>query len=401
MKGKTGRMAVGVAQKVGQVLDPTAGWVGTGCDNKVWYYSSTGGVRAGSKVLHETGVRFSEGDTILVGLDMDRGDLHFVRAGATALPVVQVKKEEELFLVVLMFFRGASCELREVPLNSPAPLSHLVNAAAVQIFSEFYPGGGAPPSVPRLSLQSVSEPVRKKECFSSLTRGPSATPFDDAKSQDPPGPLSARALQGIQPLVSMGATPLGAGGQTTPRGRPSPRVSSVMRPQTPRTALSDNSSEVTPRGNTPRNAQPSPRTHMGGLPSPPSQPSPFVSPRYVSPRTPRGMLLTSPRRCNLTLLLFPEVPLHLFPVSRFLSNRKCDLSPSPNFVTFPSFFRTVVQEAVQATMSLKEHRDLDVALRRIAQLEEQMHAAAKENQGLQEELARARALATLSETHSE
>jgi hypothetical protein len=225
---------------------------------------------------------------------MDKGEVHFVRAGATALPVVEVNNDEtELYLAVAMFLEGAACEMREIPLCSPAPLSHLVSAAAVQCFSSLYPAGG-PPSVPRLSLKSVSSDQHgRKE--SLITRGPSSSSLED-KSQDPCGPLSARGM-GMHPPFSIAEShtsrPSGAGGGAT---RPSPRV--MIRQSTPRTMQSP---EHTPRGNTPRNAQPSPRAPPGGrepagLLSPPAQPSPFVSPRYVSPRTPRGMLLASPRR---------------------------------------------------------------------------------------------------------
>jgi hypothetical protein len=233
---------------------------------------------------------------VLVGLDMDKGEVHFVRAGATALPVVEVKQENELYLAVAMFLEGAACEMREIPLYSPAPLSHLVSAAAVQSFANLYPAGG-PPSVPRLSLKSVGSeqhPLSKKE--SLLTRGPSSSSLED-KSQDPGGPLSARAMGMHAPFSlteSHTTRPSGAGGGATTR--PSPRV--MIRSTTPRTMQSP---EHTPRGSTPRNAQPSPRAPPGGrepagLLSPPAQPSPFVSPRYVSPRTPRGMLMASPRR---------------------------------------------------------------------------------------------------------
>jgi hypothetical protein len=55
-------------------------------------------------------VRFSEGDIVLVGLDMDKGEVHFVRAGATALPVVEVNNQEsELYLAVALFLEGAAC----------------------------------------------------------------------------------------------------------------------------------------------------------------------------------------------------------------------------------------------------------------------------------------------------
>ena len=55
VRGRTGRMSIGVAKCVDDVLRPTgAGWVSPSCEGNVWYYSSTGSLRDGPKLIQET-----------------------------------------------------------------------------------------------------------------------------------------------------------------------------------------------------------------------------------------------------------------------------------------------------------------------------------------------------------
>jgi len=149
LSGKTGRMSVGVARSTDAVLVPEGGWIADACEGQVWHYSSTGGIRDGPNVLYETGVRYSEGDTVIVALDMEKGHLHFARAGASPMPIVEVPKGAELCIAVAMYMQGCGCNLREVPLLSPAPLAQLVYAAAGSVVNS------PSVSVPRLSLKSV------------------------------------------------------------------------------------------------------------------------------------------------------------------------------------------------------------------------------------------------------
>ena len=111
--GRTGRMAVGVAvdcEEVregariisvpagaacvfialtlhvrAQVMAAPGGWTGGGCEGKVWYYTSTGWLRAGPAPIAETGMRFDKGDTILLDVRMDDGEVWLARgSGATS-----------------------------------------------------------------------------------------------------------------------------------------------------------------------------------------------------------------------------------------------------------------------------------------------------------------------------
>lgn len=55
VRGRTGRMAIGVAKCVEEVLRPTgAGWISPACEGNVWYYSSTGSLRDGPRLIQET-----------------------------------------------------------------------------------------------------------------------------------------------------------------------------------------------------------------------------------------------------------------------------------------------------------------------------------------------------------
>ena len=57
VRGRTGRMAIGVGYDSDANLRPHSGWLDPECEGNVCYYLSTGGLRAGPHVLHETGVK--------------------------------------------------------------------------------------------------------------------------------------------------------------------------------------------------------------------------------------------------------------------------------------------------------------------------------------------------------
>jgi hypothetical protein len=317
LSGKTGRMSVGVARSTDAVLMPEGGWIADACEGQVWHYSSTGGIRDGPSVLYETGVRYSEGDTVIVALDMEKGQLHFARAGASPMPIVEVPKGAELCIAVAMYMQGCGCNLREVPLLSPAPLAQLVYAAAGSVVNS------PSVSVPRLSLKSVGGDHMVRQAAEDASRAGGGSNGSGSAEREIPnhGPLSARASQQAPSGIGMRGGPSprtgvplvsprvgGMGRQPTPRNRAdSTGTSSVGDTHTPR--IYEASPDITPRGYsstgyTPRGyVHPSPRAASGagmssGLPSPSGahSNSPFVSPRYMSPRTPRGLLLTSPRR---------------------------------------------------------------------------------------------------------
>lgn len=68
-----------------QVMAAPGGWTGGGCEGKVWYYTSTGWLRAGAAPIAETGMRFDKGDTIVLEVRMDDGEVWLARgSGATS-----------------------------------------------------------------------------------------------------------------------------------------------------------------------------------------------------------------------------------------------------------------------------------------------------------------------------
>lgn len=370
LSGKTGRMSVGVARHTDPVLSTDGGWLSDSCEGQVWHYTSTGGIRAGPVVLHETGVKFTEGDIVIVGLDMEKGQLHFARAGASPLPVVEVPRGVELHIAVSMYLHGCGCHLREVPLLSPAPLGQLMYVACGSIMQ--------PPSVPRLSLKSVGGEhslarINPKDGGDVGGEVPHHGPLSARASQQAPGGIM-RAGPSPRTGVSLLSPRVGGMGQkATPLHRADSQASSVAG-DTPR--IYEASPNITPRGYssngyTPRGVVlPSPRAASGaamssGQPSPSGahSASPFVSPRYMSPRTPRGLLLTSPRR------------------------------------TIQDTGGRLPGEPLAITMTLRDHQQLDAAQKRVEQLEEQLKALTSDNIALQGVVGSSRKnLTTLSES---
>ena len=82
--GRTGRMAVGVALDTEEVLAAQGGWTSPECAGKVWYYTSTGAVRAGPISIADTGLKFGEGDVIMLDVDAGSGQLHIARGTCRA-----------------------------------------------------------------------------------------------------------------------------------------------------------------------------------------------------------------------------------------------------------------------------------------------------------------------------
>jgi len=62
-----------------QVLKASGGWAACECENKVWYYTSTGALRAGPRSIADSGHKFGEGDVILLDLDIREGELRIAR----------------------------------------------------------------------------------------------------------------------------------------------------------------------------------------------------------------------------------------------------------------------------------------------------------------------------------
>ena len=66
-----------------QVLEAPGGWTSSGCTDKVWYYTSTGALRAGPDSIADSGMKFGEGDVILLDLDVRARELRIARGMCT------------------------------------------------------------------------------------------------------------------------------------------------------------------------------------------------------------------------------------------------------------------------------------------------------------------------------
>ena len=209
-----------------QVLEAPGGWTSSGCTDKVWYYTSTGALRAGPDSIADSGMKFGEGDVILLDLDVRARELRIARGMCTvelgrvgfssrpqplaarrptadasaaprqvfecipAIPLAAAVADDVfasiVCVAVTMFFDGACCEL--VPLEPPSGCAlpdHTAEALegrdnwANRIWPLFPPftlasanhgdvvHAGGPPSVPRLSLTGV----RDVSGFSGLSKG--------------------------------------------------------------------------------------------------------------------------------------------------------------------------------------------------------------------------------------
>jgi hypothetical protein len=179
------------------------------CEGKVWYYTSTGWLRTGPAPIAETGMRFDCGDTVILDVRMDEGELWLARGSgaiaagdAPSMPPSPTFRRPELrgnggagalerlpalsgvrgtvHIAALMFFDSACCEL--CALQQPSPLDCAPSASGSPSSSDASPtrvGSGAappcvlqpsfalphsaagpslgPPTVPRLSLGVVGQ----------------------------------------------------------------------------------------------------------------------------------------------------------------------------------------------------------------------------------------------------
>jgi hypothetical protein len=281
-------------------------------------------------------VKFGDGDVIMLDLDMNAGELRVERGGAEQLPTIS-GLTGSLHVCIAMFFNGASCELRELSLSGghyKSPHMPFCSTPGLPTAAPAVSGVPRTSSVPRLALKDVGEtPAASRE----TRAGDSAM---DSMAGNGAFVLSGHAL------LSDAMTPAMVSGNA----RPSPRLASAAVPAsagphrllTPRTlALSEgagmNVERPSPQG-TPRTIS-SPRGSLASL----CPAGIYPSPRYVSPRTPRSIQQPSPRK----------------------------------------------PEAVPATLTISQHKELDCAIRRVETLEEHLSVTLAENKRLQEALSRA------------
>ena len=271
----------------------------------------------------------------MLDLDMDLGELRVERGGAEQLPAIS-GLSGTVHVCIAMFFNGASCELRELSLSGGHYKSPYVPCTSTPGLPMAGSSGSGVPrtsSVPRLALKDVGEIAP-----SSREPKPPEISTRDVESVSANGALGPGHDSIAAPLISGNA-------------RPSPRLGGASLPATatvgphrlltPRTlALSEGTGMTverpSPQG-TPRTIS-SPRGSLVSL----CPAGIYPSPRYVSPRTPRSIQQPSPRK----------------------------------------------PEAVAATLTISQHKELDSAIRRVETLEEHLSVTLAENRRLQEALSR-------------
>ena len=69
-----------------QVVKAPGGWTARDCEHKVWYYSSTGALRAGPHSIVDSGLKFGDGDVILLDWSVREGALRIARGVASSEP---------------------------------------------------------------------------------------------------------------------------------------------------------------------------------------------------------------------------------------------------------------------------------------------------------------------------
>ena len=397
--GRTGRMSVGIGLQCDEVLSSAGGWATASCEGKVWYYTTTGGVRAGPKTLCDTAIRYGEGDIILMDLDLDQGELRFARGkrsdttNGTILSASLRTPEKELqysidqlppvkldssdnqgssfHVAISMFFEGACCELLKIgnpeAMNLDASKGSWAEYAwtNLPLFKLATSAVDAPvegPPVPRLSLNVVRD---GSGAASGLSKGALSGASKDGAfsggrdqrdlnegrlpSPDPHGPLSSRSISFITSpgrhassgSISPGRpSHLSNFGLTSARPSPRPSGSSTLGggslARTPRGYVSGPSPQITPRAQASPRLQPSPR----GLLSPRAQGASNPSPRLFSPRTPRGGMQPSPRK----------------------------------------------PEALAATLTLQQHREMETMSKRLEVYETMLNRYLAENNRLRQQL---------------
>eukprot|EP00960_Hanusia_phi_P034305 750985-Hanusia_phi.AAC.4 len=398
--GRTGRMSVGVGLQCDEILSTTGGWATNSCEGKVWYYTSTGGLRVGPKTLCDTAVRYGEGDIILMDLDLDRRELRFARGkraetnnssnlsassrssgkefqySIEQLPPVKIdccetQGDTSFHIGVSMFFEGACCELLKIKNPDAMNMDALKDTWAeyawtnLPLFKLAASTVDAPvegPPVPRLSLNVVRDGSGTASGLSkgagsgmskdgALSGGREQRDLNEGRlpSPDPHGPLSSRSISFITSPgrhTSSGSTSPGRPshlsnfGLTSARPSPRPSGSSTLGggslARTPRGYVSGPSPQITPRAQASPRLQPSPR----GLLSPRAQGASNPSPRLFSPRTPRGAMQPSPRK----------------------------------------------PEALAATLTLQQHREMETMSKRLEVYETMLNRYLAENNRLRQQL---------------
>ena len=273
---------------------------------------------------------------------MDNGELRMERGGAEQLPVI-TGLSGAVHVCVTMFFNGASCELRELSLSGGHYKVPDLATPGIPLAGSV-PGPGRMSSVPRLALKDVGEGGP-----GSSRSSKEAAAFDAAPSAAATVPNGA-----AQPLVPATASDTATAAMVSGNARPSPRLAGIPvlsgppggphRLLTPRTlALSEGT----------------------GMPSCPERPSPQGTPRTIS--SPRGALVSL-------------CPAGMYPSPRYVSPR------TPRSIQQPSPRKP---EAVPATLTISQHKELDSAIRRVETLEEHLSVTLAENRRLQDALSRA------------
>lgn len=404
----------------------------------MWYYSSTGALRAGPKCIIDSGLKFGDGDVILLDWNVCEGELRIARGVATSeparvgfssrsqpLPAMRplgvhgathsrqlhtfeylpaltlcdetrsLKPEEasggvealvngqtvdlsKVRVAVTMFFDGACCELRALEPTKGFPLhDHRVE-----------PENWAP----RLLAAMPDFTMSSQSTGDAPAGGPPSVP---RLSLTGVGDVSA--LSGL----SRGGPGSGREGLTGPvsGGREGSGSDRRMPSPDPAGPLSSRSGgEKSMAGNSPGRSiavggdgrgalglgglRPSPRLGGGGPPPPPSG--------VGSSRTPRGLSITShspqitPRNQNppaspTRALMSPR---HSAAMSeRFVSPRVPSPRTTPRGTLVPSPRKPL--EALPATLTLQQHQKLEAMLNRIDTLEAMVTRTLAENRRLQ------------------
>ena len=428
-----------------QVLEAPGGWTASGCKDKVWYYTSTGALRAGPDSIADSGMKFGEGDVILLDLDVRARELRIARGMCTvelgrvgfssrpqplaarrptadvsaaprqvfecipAIPLAAAVADDVfasiVCVAVTMFFDGACCEL--VPLEPPSGCAlpdHTAESSegrenwANRIWPLFPPftlasanhgdvvHAGGPPSVPRLSLTGV----RDVSGFSGLSKGGTSSGTEQG-SAGREGPVSGgRDGSGSDRDGS-------SSDRSGDRRLPSPHPAGPLSSRSAGTLTHSNSNS--PGRNVASGADSRGPLGLGG-----PRPSPRITgggplgggktPRSLGIAVPSTSGQITPRNQNP-----PSSPTRRAASPRGASPRLSERAtfvsprlPSPkttprgSLSLMPSSSPRKPMEALPATLTLQQHQKMESMLNRIETLEAMVTRTLAENRRLASQL---------------